>query len=736
MKEKRVKKSKAFYLICGLFIFFISFMSIGFALYNKMLPINGLVNIVAPGQLEITNIDENNLENIDSTIIDFEFKNFSFDIYPSSDNGKAIYKIDITNNSNTDYIFSGITLNNEEIDYKYDGFDSGEYILSGESISLNLEINLTTNENINITGTIDVTTNTEGNLLVVLDHNTGNLKKPNVREFYNLNVINTYAYRKSFVLNLSNTNFKIVDARGNEITSFVIDANSEETFGIYITYKDDAIFLTDTASTDVMVRSSNIQTFNAGNILFNVDIYVEPDTKPPVLSNPRLTMNNTVGSMTVEWDLTEEESSVSNYTIMLYNSKNKLIKNITTNNNLTYYEFTNISEDTYYAIIYGTDEFNNNGSNYTSSASNSGYAVKTSSVPMKWVFNVRHSVSNISYTGASTANINTTYTSQLSVNNNYTLPNNITVSMGGKNITNYTYRNGLVTIPNVNGDIVITATAEANNTCLVKGTKVLLSNGKYKNIEDITYSDLLTVYNFETGKITYEYPVWIEKEGKSDSYLKSTFSDGTILKTVGYHGIYNSDLNKFVDVLSDDYHIGSHVLKYENGKLKEVTVTNLEFVNENVSYYQVVSNVYYNIISNDIITTDGNTMFVNMYEFDNLKWKNKRNTSNLFSYDELKNIMPYYMFVGLRAYEMKILINNQIKDLNSFMKWVNNVNNNLLLKPNNLYVSIDDKKISIPFSSSITLPQNDSYYYNTVDNKIYKSGDVVKIDTSTHFISK
>ena len=43
---------------------------------------------------------------------------------------------------------------------------------------------------------------------------------------------------------------------------------------------------------------------------------------------------------------------------------------------------------------------------------------------------------------------------------------------------------------NVTGDIVITATA--TTTCLIKGTKVLLANGKYKNIEDI---DLSRIYS-------------------------------------------------------------------------------------------------------------------------------------------------------------------------------------------------------------------------------------------------
>lgn len=84
-ERKKNQKNKAFYLICGLFILFISSMSIGFALYNKILPINGIVTLKAPGQLEITNISEVSIENIDSNIIDFNLKNFEFNIYPKDD---------------------------------------------------------------------------------------------------------------------------------------------------------------------------------------------------------------------------------------------------------------------------------------------------------------------------------------------------------------------------------------------------------------------------------------------------------------------------------------------------------------------------------------------------------------------------------------------------------------------------------------------------------------------------
>ena len=70
------------------------------------------------------------------------------------------------------------------------------------------------------------------------------------------------------------------------------------------------------------------------------------------------------------------------------------------------------------------------------------------------------------------------------------------------------------------------------------------ANGLTKNIEDVNYNDLLLVWNYETGSYTYEYPIWIEKENYSDNYFKISFEDGTNLKVVENHALFNADINE------------------------------------------------------------------------------------------------------------------------------------------------------------------------------------------------
>ena len=68
------------------------------------------------------------------------------------------------------------------------------------------------------------------------------------------------------------------------------------------------------------------------------------------------------------------------------------------------------------------------------------------------------------------------------------------------------------------------------------------------------------------------------------------------MKTVGFHGVYNLDINEFVSVIDKEkFYVGSSIAKIdEDGKIKRVKVVSIEYVEEEVQYYHVVSTRYYN----------------------------------------------------------------------------------------------------------------------------------------------
>ena len=80
------------------------------------------------------------------------------------------------------------------------------------------------------------------------------------------------------------------------------------------------------------------------------------------------------------------------------------------------------------------------------------------------------------------------YSATLSVNSGYTLEN-ISVTMGGTNITSSAYANGVITISNVTGNIVITATASLPNYTNVVKTAQVFTNGNTSALEGVGYKD-------------------------------------------------------------------------------------------------------------------------------------------------------------------------------------------------------------------------------------------------------
>ena len=289
--------------------------------------------------------------------------------------------------------------------------------------------------------------------------------------------------------------------------------------------------------------------------------------------------------------------------------------------------------------------------------------------------------------------------------------------------------------------------------CLAKGTKVTLANGLTKNIEDVNYNDLLLVWNYETGSYTYEYPIWIEKENYSDNYIKISFEDGTHLNVVENHALYSADINEFVTV--DKLEIGTTIAKIVNNKIEYTKVKSIEVVNEGISYYHVVSTRYYNIVANGVLTTDDAVILSNLYGFNSdISWKNRNYKSlSLYTYSEFSDILPYYMYKGLRVDEAKVIENAISKTEFRYYLLDNPLNEDLLNNPktdlfgnrtwmvttSEDYVTMFNKnKYLYKEGSTYIIPKSSKvlYWYNTADGKEYKSGDKITVNTGMHLIAE
>jgi hypothetical protein len=305
---------------------------------------------------------------------------------------------------------------------------------------------------------------------------------------------------------------------------------------------------------------------------------ISTDTEAPVVSNLIATQQTTEGEVLLTWDATDE-STINNFTIQIFQGNNNTpVRTITTDDDETSYTVTGLTDGTYYFRIYGTDAQGNTATatEINSATTASGHATRSSNITVDWNFTVTYDLNRISSTNtARTIKMGQTYTTTLRYDNNANShPTSATITMGGQTLSNSAYsyntETGALSIPNVTGDLTITASRPA--FCLIEGTEVALWDGSTKKIEDVKYDDLLKVWSYDLGRFVPSYPIWMEREHTASEYRLSTFSDGTTLGTVGYHSVFSIDAGKFVSVDTPEYYEGLHILKEDGDELVPVTV--------------------------------------------------------------------------------------------------------------------------------------------------------------------
>ena len=782
-------------IIGVLLLVVISFLTIGYASYTQLLTLNSTSTFKADGVAWISSITVSDSSHVlpggeSHTVrgLDVDF-DVEFENVGSNADYHITYEVTIQNDSYYSYDFTQSVVDadvtaaggNITVNYQVTGIDPGETIPSRGSKTFYVTVTVTIaegyNGDINIDGEItnEVEQEDIGSIIAAISgSNSGDLVNNSQAQF-TISVANTFEYIRHFNFSINNTNdFSIVDcSTGNAISEITIGANTTSNYQVCIKANDGVEFSSSPQPVGIFMDCTETGRSTVGTVNLTVPVtIVNTDHDAPIISSVSAErVYGQTGSVKLTWSGTDE-SNISSYYIVVKkkgaNPSTTTIGPIVASENPESYTVTNVSENTDYEfIIYGVDQHTNSGASAADDPdSTSGAAVTTGDVNYSWHYSITWHLSGMSTaTGtATTAEEDKTYSATLNLNNPLTRdwPDNLTITMGGHSgnlakctrdtttCDGYYWNDGTLKIYHVTGNLDITGSDQAR--CLIKGTKVLLADNTYKNVEDIEYDDLLAVWDYKNGKVTYEYPIWIEQEKQTSSYQKTTFSDGTVLKTVGGHAVYDLDKKMFVDVNKPtEFKVGSKIAKIVNGKVKPVTVKKIEFIKEDTSYYHVVSTTYYNIIANDILTTDDATILSNLYGFTkNIKWPKERDSiisdkANLYEYKDLNGSLPYYMYAGLRAREAKYIVNlgYMSDEMLQYYFLTNQSNPEMVKSPITVFgvrfwpLSIDDNKVMVREGTTIVLPNNNvKCYYNTSDDKCYKPNEKVKIYYGTHFISK
>ncbi|MCI9517956.1 MAG: hypothetical protein HFK08_01710 [Clostridia bacterium] len=194
-------------------------------------------------------------------------------------------------------------------------------------------------------------------------------------------------------------------------------------------------------------------------------------------------------------------------------------------------------------------------------------------------------------------------------------------------------------------------------SCLVEGTQITLYDGSKKAVEDLQMGDILAVFNHETGK--YEASpllVNVHANEAADYYdvLNLHFSNGTSLRIIDEHGLFDKTQNKYVYINKENANefIGHTFVasEYVNGSIQSnfIVLDGFGITNELVKIFNPASVWHINLIANDMLTLSAG--MVNLFEYaDNMQYDmvamdRDIEQYGLYTYDDFKDYVSIEVF--------------------------------------------------------------------------------------------
>ena len=171
--------------------------------------------------------------------------------------------------------------------------------------------------------------------------------------------------------------------------------------------------------------------------------------------------------------------------------------------------------------------------------------------------------------------------------------------------------------------------------CFVEGTKITLSDGSTKFVQDIRYGDKVLCYDFTNGTQTTSYIDWKIPERIATKYWEITLSDGTILNLVGSNGkshrLYNITKQRFD--YPQDFEPSDLTLKEDGTTAYVLSCREIE---KEVKFYNMASHEHINVYANGVLTSNrlNNRFKIIDNKFTNEKVMTDKEVADYISYLE------------------------------------------------------------------------------------------------------
>ena len=210
-----------------------------------------------------------------------------------------------------------------------------------------------------------------------------------------------------------------------------------------------------------------------------------------------------------------------------------------------------------------------------------------------------------------------------------------------------------------------TGSSGGGNNCLAAGTLITLADGTKKAVEDLRKGNMVMAFDHLTGKIVYSRVIIVVKT--QSAYYKNTFvfDDGTKLVTINEHGIFDLNLNKYVNISHENFNefIGHDFVAIDTqDNISTKKLVNVISVYENSGYkYDIVSDGTLNYVAEDTLSvTHVLVDVINTFDFgDNLVYDSAKMQADiefygLYDYDEWEEYCDISVFDEYNIPVMKV----------------------------------------------------------------------------------
>ncbi|MBR4765211.1 MAG: hypothetical protein IK085_00430 [Clostridia bacterium] len=204
------------------------------------------------------------------------------------------------------------------------------------------------------------------------------------------------------------------------------------------------------------------------------------------------------------------------------------------------------------------------------------------------------------------------------------------------------------------------------NSCIAEGTQITLADGTQKPIEKVTYEDKLLTYNFFTGKTEAKDIAILVNHGKRNyEVLNLVFKDGTVLRFIGDHGVFDYTLNKYVYPTADNYkdYIGHKFVRFkENGKYKKIKLVDAFVTNEYTTAYSITSAQNSNAIAENMLTVAPPDKFYNWIDMGRkMRYDKKQFDADVekygtYDYSVFEDYVSYEIYQAFNGPYLKVAV--------------------------------------------------------------------------------